>query len=191
MDQMLLTGLVSFRFSSLADSASPWVTRPISSSGDSLTAPKLKFSPLCTGTRRETCPSGEKGSWIGLMLDSTSGDSVARTAWIATSRLNPITVNAKYMLDFFIFLPYRFSARARRQHDCSQDDPVDESHCFHSLGFRLVAGRFRGVLQSLQRIVNRKAAGLLARWELPKGGEELRDVLLRRHHDESVVHPPP
>src|SRR5262249_7712701 len=54
-----------------------------------------------------------------------------------------------------------------------------------------VAGRFRGVLQSLQRIVNRKAAGLLARWELPKGGEELRDVLLRRHHDESVVHPPP
>ena len=66
MDQMLLTGLVSFRFSSLADS-SP-------SSEDWVTAPKLAFSVRCTGKRSVACVSGEKDS----LLESASGNSVAR-----------------------------------------------------------------------------------------------------------------
>src|SRR6516162_4455017 len=59
MDQMLLTGLVSFRFSSLADSS------PLE---DSVTAPKLKFSPLCKGTGSETCASEAKISPIASSL---------------------------------------------------------------------------------------------------------------------------
>lgn len=39
-------------------------------------------------------------------------------------------------------------------------------------------------------IVNREAAGLLARWKFLERGEKLADVLLRRHHHEGVVHPP-
>src|SRR5262245_59558691 len=72
MDQMLLTGLVSFRFSSLADSASPAVWRAISSSWASVTTPKLRFSLLCQGKRSETYASWEKGSVTGLALESGS-----------------------------------------------------------------------------------------------------------------------
>src|SRR5215467_15762170 len=78
MDQTLLTGLLSFRFRSLADSASPAVWREISSSGDSLTAPKLNFSPLRKGTSSETCASWEKGSVTGLALASGSSAALPR-----------------------------------------------------------------------------------------------------------------
>src|SRR4030095_10579264 len=54
----------------------------------------------------------------------------------------------------------------------------------------LVADGFRGVLQTLQRVVNRKAAGLLARREFLKRGEELPDVLLCRHENKRMVNPP-
>src|SRR5262249_49115041 len=75
MDQTLLTGLLSFRFRSLADSASPAVWWAISSSWASLTAPKLKFSTTCKGTRSETGASCEKGSPTELMLASTPEES--------------------------------------------------------------------------------------------------------------------
>src|SRR5262245_18372277 len=63
MDQMSLTGLVSFRFSSLADGSPP---------EDSVTAPKLKFSPLCKGIRSETCASGAKDPPIASSLTSVT-----------------------------------------------------------------------------------------------------------------------
>ena len=69
MDQMLLTGLVSCRFSSLAEG---------SPAGDSLTAPKLRFSRLCKGNRSEISTLEAKGSLVALLLISTPGDSVAR-----------------------------------------------------------------------------------------------------------------
>src|SRR5215467_12842964 len=103
MDQTLLTGLLSFRFSSLADSASPAVWRAISSSWVSVTAPKLKFSSLPQGTGSETCPVCEKGSSTELMVESTSDDSVARMPCTAKSRLNARTVIAKWILDRFIY----------------------------------------------------------------------------------------
>src|SRR4030095_9648119 len=53
-----------------------------------------------------------------------------------------------------------------------------------------VAGRFRRVLQTLQRVVNRKAAGVLARRARLERGQELPDVLLRGHEHERVVNPP-
>src|SRR5436190_17186287 len=56
--------------------------------------------------------------------------------------------------------------------------------------FRLIAGRFRGVLQTLQRVINRETAGLLTWREFLKRSQEFPDVLLRRHHHEGVVHPP-
>src|SRR5215475_7599124 len=71
MDQTLLTGLLSFRFRSLADSASPAVWRAISSSWVSVTAPKLRFSLLCQGTPSETYRSEEEGSSTGLMVELT------------------------------------------------------------------------------------------------------------------------
>src|SRR5262245_57787093 len=75
MDQTLLTGLLSFRFRSLADSASPAVWWAISSSWDSLTAPKLRFSTPCKGTRSETGASCEKGSPTELMIAVWAGPS--------------------------------------------------------------------------------------------------------------------
>src|SRR5215475_7172316 len=78
MDQTLLTGLLSFRFRSLADSASPAVWRAISSSWVSVTAPKLRFSLLCQGTSSETCASWEKGSVTGLALEFGSSAALPR-----------------------------------------------------------------------------------------------------------------
>src|SRR5215813_14160936 len=87
MDQTLLTGLLSFRFRSLADSASPAVWRAISSSWVSVTAPKLRFSLLCQGKRSETYASWEKDSATGLMLESISEESVAQTP--RTTKISP------------------------------------------------------------------------------------------------------
>ena len=54
-----------------------------------------------------------------------------------------------------------------------------------------IAGGFWGVLQSLQRVVERKTAGFLARREFLKRGQELPNILLGWHHDEGVIDPPP
>src|SRR5436190_24317256 len=53
--------------------------------------------------------------------------------------------------------------------------------------FRLIAGRLRRVLQTLQRVVERKTTRFLARRKFLERREELSDVLLRWHQDESVI----
>src|SRR6516162_1686198 len=68
MDQRLLTGLVSSRFSSLAD---------FPSSEDSVTAPKLTFSPLCQGTPNERCALGAKAPPIASSLAWASGSPLS------------------------------------------------------------------------------------------------------------------
>src|SRR5262249_53285942 len=71
MDQMLLTGLVSFRFSSLADS---------SPSQDSVAAPKLRFLPLCKGEPSDIFTSGAKASPIASLFASCANVNVSATA---------------------------------------------------------------------------------------------------------------
>ena len=66
----MLTGLLSCRFSSLADGAPPV--------GDWVTAPKLKFSLFRTGEPSDMLTSGAKRSLIASLLPLTSGDSAAR-----------------------------------------------------------------------------------------------------------------
>src|SRR5262245_2693432 len=63
MDQMLLTGLVSCLFSSLASSPPE----------DSVTAPKLRLPRLSKGTRSETCASGATASPAAFSLGSAPG----------------------------------------------------------------------------------------------------------------------
>jgi hypothetical protein len=88
MDQMLLTGLVSCRFSSLAEGS------PV---GDWVTAPRLKFVFACKGKLSETRASESKGSPTASGFGSTLGASVARTTDTtdkipATRTVNPKTI---------------------------------------------------------------------------------------------------
>lgn len=69
MDQMLLTGLVSCRFSSLADGSTP---------GVSVTAPRLKFSLVSNGELSDKLTSEAKVSPIAGIPAPMSVGSVAQ-----------------------------------------------------------------------------------------------------------------
>src|ERR1700754_1924678 len=94
MDHRLLTGLVSSLFSSL-ESGSP--------AGDSVTAPKLRFSLVCKGKLSETRESGAKGSGVALLFVSTSEAPFAQMPGVTERIPNVRTVTPKTSGDCLTF----------------------------------------------------------------------------------------